>query len=62
LGIVAIVKASNVDSLWAQGREAEAIKAANDAKKYSIIGIIVGGGLNLILSIAYVVLGVVSIM
>ena len=38
LGIVAIVKASSVEKLWAQERYEEAKKAAEDAKKYSIWG------------------------
>lgn len=42
LGIVAIVKASKVDALWAQGLQEEAIEAANDAKKWSIIGAVAG--------------------
>ncbi len=46
LGVVAIIKSSKVDQLWYQGRHEEAIKAAEDAKKWSIysavsIGIIV---------------------
>ena len=32
-GIVAILKASQVDTFWAQGNQAEAIEAANAAKK-----------------------------
>ncbi|MAZ73586.1 MAG: hypothetical protein CMC70_10620 [Flavobacteriaceae bacterium] len=36
LGIVAIVKASKVEQLWYQGFHAEAQKAADDAKKWSI--------------------------
>ena len=35
-GIVAIVKATQVDTYWAQGNQAEAIEAANAAKKWSI--------------------------
>ena len=42
LGIVAIVKASKVDALWAQGLQEEASEAANDAKKWSIIGAVAG--------------------
>lgn len=42
LGIVAIVKASKVDALWAQGLQEEAVEAANDAKKWSIIGAVAG--------------------
>lgn len=40
LGIVAILKSNKVDTLWAQGAQDEAIKAANDAKKFCIIGVI----------------------
>lgn len=36
LGIVAIIKASKVEQLWYQGFHAEAQKAADDAKKWSI--------------------------
>ena len=46
LGIVAIIKAAKVEQLWYQGFHAEAQKAADDAKKWSIysavsIGVIV---------------------
>lgn len=45
LGIVAIVKSSQVNGLWAQGRYAEAQAAAENAKKFVIwsagIGIVV---------------------
>lgn len=40
LGIVAIIKANSVDSLYAMKQYAEANMAANDAKKWSIIGIV----------------------
>jgi predicted secreted protein len=59
LGIVAIVKSSQVNGLWAQGRFAEAQASANSAKRFviwsAIIGVVVGiiyaivalaGGLN----------------
>ena len=36
-GIVAIVKATQVDTFWAQGNLAEAIEAANAAKKWTIV-------------------------
>lgn len=39
LGIVAILKATKVDSLWAQGAQEEAIKASNDAKKWCLFGL-----------------------
>lgn len=42
LGIVSIVKATQVSGLWAQGRFAEAQKAADDAKKFAIWGAIAG--------------------
>lgn len=38
LGIVAIVKAALVDSLWAAGRYDEARRAAADALKWSLVG------------------------
>jgi hypothetical protein len=52
LGIVAIVKASKVDALWAQGLQEEAIEAANDAKKWSIIGA-VSGVLGVVLYVVF---------
>ncbi len=36
IGIFAIIKATNVNKLWAQGDYAGAQQAADDAKKYSI--------------------------
>lgn len=42
LGIVAIVKSSQVSGLWAQGRYAEAQSAADDAKKWALWGAIIG--------------------
>lgn len=42
LGIVAIVKASQVDTLWFCGKYSEAIAAAESAKKWSIIAAVVG--------------------
>lgn len=41
-GIVGIIKASSVSSLWASGHRDEAYKASNDAKKWTLIGLIVG--------------------
>ena len=40
LGIVAIIKANSVDSLYAMKQYAAANMAANEAKKWSIIGIV----------------------
>ena len=39
-GVVGIVYAAQVDSLWNQGRFAEAIKAAKKAKTFTLIGVI----------------------
>ena len=39
-GIVAIVKATQVDTYWAQGNQTGAIEAANAAKKWSIVSAI----------------------
>ena len=47
-GIVSIVQAAKVDSLWNSGRHAEAQAAADSAKKWAIIaavsGVVVIGG------------------
>lgn len=40
LGIIALIKASSVDSLWNQGKHQEAIKASESAAKYCRWGII----------------------
>jgi len=42
LGVVAIVKAVSVDTLWAAGNYSEAEKAAQDARKWAMIGAICG--------------------
>ncbi|AKN18332.1 CD225/dispanin family protein [Mycobacterium haemophilum] len=42
LGIVAIVKSSQVNGLWASGRYAEAQAAADSAKKLSIWSAVIG--------------------
>lgn len=36
-GIVAIIKASKVDSLWGEGKHQEAVESANSAKKWTIV-------------------------
>jgi len=41
LGIVAIIKANSVESLFLQKQYAAAQAAANDAKKWSLIGIVI---------------------
>jgi hypothetical protein len=40
LGIVAIIKANSVDSLYMAKQYSAAMMAANEAKKWSIIGIV----------------------
>jgi hypothetical protein len=42
LGIVSIVKSTQVSGLWNQGRYAEAHQAANAAKKWAMWGAIIG--------------------
>lgn len=42
-GIIAIVYSSKVDGLWRTGHYDEAIRASNNAKKWCLIGVIVGG-------------------
>jgi len=42
LGIVSIVKATQVSGLWAQGRYAEAQQASADARKWAMWGAIIG--------------------
>ncbi|HEV7977286.1 MAG TPA: CD225/dispanin family protein [Amycolatopsis sp.] len=55
LGIVAIVKANQVQTLWFQGRQAEAQKAADDAKKWSIWSAI-AVGIIILLYIAFILI------
>jgi interferon-induced transmembrane protein len=42
LGIVAIVKSSQVNGLWAQGRYAEAQATADSARKFVIWSVVIG--------------------
>ncbi len=60
IGIVSIVYSTKVSGLWAQGRYAEAQAAADNAKKWAIIGAIVGLVVAVISVILYVVIGVVA--
>jgi hypothetical protein len=57
LGIVSIVKATQVSGLWGQGRYAEAQKAADDAKKFAMWGAIAGVVVGVIYLIFTLVLG-----
>ena len=51
LGIVAIVKSSQVNGLWAQGRYAEAQASADSAKKWVIWSVIIGVVVGIIYAI-----------
>ena len=57
-GIVSIVQAAKVNSLWAQGQTAAAQEAANSAKKWAIISAVVG----VVFIILYVILLVAGVM
>jgi hypothetical protein len=57
LGIVAIVKSNQVQTLWFQGRHAEARKAADDAKKWAMWSAITVG----ILVLLYILFVVIMI-
>ena len=59
LGIVAIIKSTKVNELWLRGDYAGAQKAADDAKKYSIIGAVLVFGF-LIIYFILVAIGVGS--
>lgn len=51
LGIVAILQATKVNTLWQQGDVAGAQEAADKAKKFSIIGAVIG----LVFTVLYVI-------
>lgn len=56
-GIYAIIKATKVESLWLQGRYAESLQASNDAKRWSIIGAIIGVVIGFIYAVAMFIAG-----
>ena len=58
-GIVAILKASQVDTFWAQGNQTEAIEAANAAKKWTIISVVSSAA---ILFIYVLIMSIVAIV
>lgn len=60
-GIVSIVYSNKVSGLWAQGRYAEAHEAASNAKKWAIIGAIVGAVSAVIFVLLYAVAGVLVV-
>src|SRR3978361_1705522 len=60
LGIVSIVKATQVSGLWGQGRFAEAQKSADDAKKFAIWGAVAGVVFGILYAIFMLVAGASS--
>lgn len=60
-GIVSIVYSTKVSGLWSQGRYAEAQAAADNAKKWAIIGAIAGAVFAVIMVILYVAIGVIAV-
>lgn len=58
LGIVSIIKSTQVSGLWTSGRYAEAQKAADDAKKFAVWGAIAGAVVIVLYIIFYLVVGV----
>lgn len=58
--IPSLIKATSVQSLWAQGQAQEAHQAAGEAKKWGKIGIIVGAcgyGLIILLYVVMILIG-----
>ena len=53
-GIVSLVYSNKVSGLWSQGRWAEAQAAADNAKKWAIIGAIVGAVFAVIIVLLWV--------
>lgn len=56
LGIIAIIKANEVNTLYNTKQYAQAEKAASDAKKWSLIGICVSGVFIVIYLLFYIVM------
>ena len=54
-GIVSIIYSTKVDNLWTLGNKAQAIEAANNAKKWAIIGAISGAVVGIIYGICALV-------
>jgi hypothetical protein len=60
LGIVSIVKSTQVSGLWQQGRQAEAQEAADQARKFAIYSAVAFVVLFVLYLVFFVVLGLVS--
>jgi hypothetical protein len=50
-GIIALIKASTVNRLWAQGRHQEAVRAAHSAKSWCVVAAIVWPGSSFLLAL-----------
>jgi hypothetical protein len=57
LGIVSIIKSTQVSGLWNTGQYAAAQKSADDAKKFAIWGAIAGAVVAVLYIIFYLVVG-----
>ncbi|WP_051285241.1 CD225/dispanin family protein [Aequorivita capsosiphonis] len=53
LGIVSIIKSTQVKELWLKGDTAGAQKAANDAKKWAIWGAVIGPVIYILFLVVY---------
>lgn len=60
LGIVAIIKATQVDTLWAQGDYEGAVQAARDAKRWTWAGFFIALGISLVYLVIIVVCAVAA--
>lgn len=58
---MSIVYSTKVSGLWAQGRYAEAQTAADNAKKWAIIGAIVGAVIAVTVVMVYIVIFAVAV-
>lgn len=61
LGIISIIKANQVNTLWAQGLHAQAQAASSEARKWAVWSAVAAGGLWLVTIAFYVILVVVAI-
>lgn len=55
LGVVSIIKASQVNSLWAQGQFDAARRAADDAKKWAIWSVVASVAVWVVIVVFYIV-------
>ena len=60
-GIVSLVYSNKVSGLWSQGRWAEAQAAADNAKKWAIIGAIVGAVTAVIIVVLWIGLTAIAV-